>query len=52
VIKEKPKNVVQERKDSIADLAYRINRSKSQAHEDVSMTSVDLLVQELIDKEF
>lgn len=52
VIKDKPKAVIQDRKDSIADLAYRINRSKSQAHEDVSMNSVDSLVQELIEKEF
>lgn len=52
LIKDKPKVQMTERKDSIADLAYRIHRSKSQAHEDISMNSANVLVQELIDNEF
>lgn len=52
LIKDKPKSQIKDRKDSIADVAYRIQRSKSQVHEEISMNSVNMLVQELIENEF
>ena len=52
LIKDRQKPLVADRKDSIADLAYRIQRSKSQAQEDISVSSVNLLVQQLIENEF
>ena len=52
LIKDRQKPQVTDRKDSIVDLAYRIQRSKSQVHEEISVNSVNLLVQQLIDTEF
>jgi hypothetical protein len=51
-IKDKQDNLHKVRKDSILDFASRRERTKSEAIDDFSVTSVNTYVQQLFEKEF
>lgn len=51
-IKDRSDNVQKSRKDSILEFAQKRDRTKSEAFEEMSVASINSLVQQLIDKEF
>lgn len=51
-IKDKSDEIKKTRKDSIMEFSLKRERTKSEAVDDISVSSIDQLVQQLIDKEF